>query len=295
MSGLELYDGVLMLLALLVLHLELSGEDDLTDTENVDEEIGPTYEPDGFLDIFDGTEDDDSAIAVDGAPATFYDLKAGNDSLETTEGADLAYGGSGDDVLAMMGGDDQASGGSGNDAIFGGTGNDALWGDDGDDRLDGSRGADSLFGGDGNDQIAGGADDDVIFGGAGDDILSGDLISSSDNIGRGNDVLDGGAGDDLLMLGDGDIGTGGEGDDQFRVYDQTDPDDPAAHITDFDVEHDRLEVEYAPEDRTAPPPEVGVSYDADNDLTRVTLGGSEVATMAGNIPLNAENVILTEA
>lgn len=295
MSVLELYDDVLMLLALLVLHLEMTGEDDLSDAEDVDEDIGPTYEPDGFLDIFEGTEGDDSAIAVDGTPATFFDLRAGNDSLEATEGDDLAYGGDGDDVLAMMGGNDQAAGGSGNDAIFGGSGNDALWGDDCDDLLDGSRGADVLFGGTGNDQIAGGADDDVIFGGAGDDILSGDLISTSDNIGRGNDVLDGGAGDDLLMLGDGDIGTGGGGDDQFRIYDQTDPDDPVAHITDFDVENDRLEVEYTPEDRTVPPPDVGVSYDTDTDLTRVTLGGSEVATLAGNIPLDAESVALSEA
>lgn len=63
---------------------------------------------------------------------------------------------------------------------------------------------------DGNDILDGGDGNDTIYGQGGDDTLTG---------GRGNDTMDGGAGDDTLNVAQGDVATGGDGDDTFILTD----------------------------------------------------------------------------
>lgn len=263
-----------------------SNEDDLA-----------TAESQASVDFVSGTDGDDDIVAETADTAKTYDLGAGDDTLVATAGDDVADGGIGDDTLSMGAGDDAALGGDGNDNLLGGNGDDILSGEAGDDVIAGHGGDDILSGGLGNDILEGGYGDDTLFGGAGDDILSGDTLNDPDNMGRGIDVIDGGAGNDNIFLGDGDIGTGGEGADIFSVYEIMDPDQPAANITDYDAEMDQLFIQYY---ETADPvtgqvddPELDVSYDADADLTLVTLNGQEIATLSGDARVTADDITLT--
>lgn len=96
-------------------------------------------------------------------------------------GADLLYGGTGNDLLFGDGGDDELYGGEGNDILYGDDyeldpfahGNDYLNGGTGDDELHGHGGADMLIGGAGDDILYGNAGADTLIGGAGDDTLDG--------------------------------------------------------------------------------------------------------------------------
>ena len=82
------------------------------------------------------------------------------------------------------------------------------------DSIDGGAGNDTITGAGGNDTLLGGSGDDRLFGGVGDDSLVG---------GAGNDTLDGGEGNDTLVASQGDIATGGAGDDNFILADNGDP------------------------------------------------------------------------
>lgn len=165
-------------------------------------------------------------------------------------GFEVAYGGSGSDVLTAKGsyedliihggeGYDSLFGGHGGDRISGDNGNDELWGRDGDDvlfggldddTLRGEKGDDQIDGGKGDDNLRGGEDDDWLLGGDGADELSG---AEGDDIldgGSGNDDLDGGIGDDVLLGGLGNdtlrwrrgdaFLDGGEGNDEFYINDK---------------------------------------------------------------------------
>ena len=95
----------------------------------------------------------DSVDAGAGTDTVIIDDPAGVTLDLAAVHAELAFGGSGDDVL-------QTSGTSGV----------LLYGGGGDDRLQGGQGDDGLYGGEGNDLLLGGAGDDVLDGGAGDDL-----------------------------------------------------------------------------------------------------------------------------
>lgn len=91
----------------------------------------------------------------------------GNDGM--TNGADIAFGKGGDDIIKGLGGADELFGGSGkdllagfsgDDVLEGGKGKDELSGGDDDDKLDGGKGKDRLDGNDGNDVLKGGKDAD---------------------------------------------------------------------------------------------------------------------------------------
>lgn len=102
--------------------------------------------------------------------------------LEGGLGADLIYGGDGNDTL---------DGGAGNDILYGEMGNDTLLGGDGHDRLFGGGQSDILRGGSGNDILDAGEQGDVLFGDAGDDIYIGGQGGDTYHIGRngGNDSI----------------------------------------------------------------------------------------------------------
>ena len=98
---------------------------------------------------------------------------AGNDTIYSGYGADLADGGCGDDLIVGYG----------------------VLADDNPIRSAQARdsdGADTLSGGLGNDTLLGGGGTDVLRGGAGDDVLVG---------GTGADVLTGGGGADIFRFG----------------------------------------------------------------------------------------------
>ncbi len=71
----------------------------------------------------------------------------------------------------------------------------------------------------GDDTLSGGDGDDVLFGEAGNDLLSGDAGNDELHGGTGADTLSGGAGNDTLFAAQGDVVTGGDGDDLFILTD----------------------------------------------------------------------------
>lgn len=265
-----------------------------TDTAD-DEDDGPEFQPDNYTDIVMGTSGDDMLSAQTYEADLAYMLAEGSDTLVATAGDDFVDGGAGNDVLILSNGDDVGLGGDGADVLVGGDGDDEIHGQGGDDDMQGNDGDDTLWGGSGNDTLAGGEGDDMLFGGSGDDVLTGGSIDAVDD--DGFDVLDGGEGDDVLILGAGDLATGGEGADEFHVYDIESADAPPAEITDFEGATDAIHVLYHPTsdpDTGAPEvPEIGVSFDADADETVVTLNGQQIATLAGNAGITVADVVLT--
>ncbi|MFS4438740.1 calcium-binding protein [Paracoccaceae bacterium GXU_MW_L88] len=101
-------------------------------------------------------------------------------------------------------------------------GNDHLTATMNDDVVLGHRGNDKLIGLAGDDLLRGFQDHDVLIGNYGDDTLRG---------GQGRDRLIGGAGDDVL--------TGGHGRDVFVFRDNDRGED---HVTDFNLDHDRIAI-----------------------------------------------------
>ena len=104
-----------------------------------------------------------------------------------TDGADVIWGGPGDDKIYGGLGNDIICGGPGDDLIHGGRGNDWIEAGSGTDRVFGDLGDDHLTGGPGNqDEVSGGLGIDTVNGGAGnEDIVRGDY---------GYDRMDGGPG-----------------------------------------------------------------------------------------------------
>ena len=159
--------------------------------------------------------------------------------------AGRAEGGAGDDIIQAAASDFaglEATGGTGNDTLSGADRADTLDGGDGADIINGGGGADVLTGGAGDDTISGGAGADTASyigtvavsvnlavtaaqdtGGAGVDTLRSieNLIgSSSPDVLTGsasNNVLDGGLGGTEFDPGQGDVLTGGAGNDTYVV------------------------------------------------------------------------------
>ena len=151
-------------------------------------------------------------------------------------GADVLYGGAGNDWIFAGAGDDLADGGADNDILFGEAGHDVLDGGTGNDVLNGDaidegtpaglagnlHGSDWLDGGDGNDTLTGNGGADDLFGGTGDDELAGDdnttpgQYHGADHLDGedGNDKLWGNGGDDELVGGDGNDHLEGDYDSQ---------------------------------------------------------------------------------
>ena len=150
--------------------------------------------------------------------------------IETKIGADVVLGGAGDDTIDAGVGNDLVAGEAGDDLIFGNGGDDYLGGMDGDDAVTGGSGADEILGGAGNDTLSGFVTDRAA--------ATNDPTSTPNP--DGPDTLNGGIGDDELWLGQGDLGTGGDGADLFNIDHRGDFDDGTRQIADFDRETDAL-------------------------------------------------------
>lgn len=161
----------------------------------------------------------------------------GNDWIFGGSGSDTLSGGVGQDVIFGSDGFDLIYGGGDNDALHGEAGSDFLSGDDGNDTLQGGSGnlagstetgADTLDGGAGNDNLAGYGGDDLLFGGDQNDTIYGDhantyLVPSTLH---GNDTLYGGSGVDKLIGGGRDDYLDG-GDSSDILYGDGDPSESA--------------------------------------------------------------------
>ena len=205
----------------------------LPSAHNLGQAIEPLLPPFGELPVEDLQVDHPSQLVAYDYGAYTYGTntwivgQAGDDQLIGTANRDFIVGLGGNDWLNGRAGDDGLNGAAGDDTLIGGAGDDVLLGGDGDDTLSGQAGNDSLWGEAGDDRLNGGA---------------------------GQDDLKGGSGDDVLIDADvGDRFTGGSGRDEFRLGNGRLPDGPKITIfsplpdftiTDFDVEQDRLNLNF---------------------------------------------------
>lgn len=103
--------------------------------------------------------------------------------------------------------------------------------------LDMGAGNDAASGGRLSDVIQGGSGADTLSGGGGGDYLYADDANSASASDEDVDFLDGGAGADYLYFGNGDVATGGSGEDIFTLRQDLDGN---ATITDFDSNADTI-------------------------------------------------------
>lgn len=82
----------------------------------------------------------------------------------------------------------------------------------------------------------------------------------------------------------------------LAVYDLTDPATEAAYLDGFDATEEAIRIEYLPsfdpETGFLTEPELAVSYDADLDLTTISLDGATVAELDGDAGLSAADIEL---
>ncbi len=257
-------------------------------------------------DILNGMDGDDTLHGKNGSDT--LNGGDGDDDLFAGVGSDTLNGDDGNDTLLGGDGLDTLMGGAGNDDLFGGEHVDNLHGGEGDDLLSGGGGADALFGDAGNDTLKGGLGQDVLVGGEGEDTLEGGsgadevygLEGVFDNLSvedggivasgfRGSeanaaaDELFGNAGDDVLYIGNGDVATGGEGDDLFALGTWLE-DGNDARIADFDVTTEEIVIAYGADDGLP-----AVSFNEVGSGVEIIVNGDTVALVNG-VGLNAANI-----
>lgn len=298
---------LMLFMSTLAIDLGLFDKDDPTpaDAAPTDpplEGSDPVAEPGNFdvslySNVVNGTEGDDALTAGQESALAWF-LEAGNDSLDASDGNDYASGGIGDDTLSLRGGRDLAYGDDGNDRIDAGIGFDTVFGGAGDDSLTGNGGNDSLFGDEGNDEIGGGSGADTLVGGAGDDVLfglsSGLSTADSATAADGVDLLFGGEGNDRLVLGPGDIGEGGAGDDLFEIDNKHAELTDVVRVTDYSA-GDQLSVSYEPvHDAQGAEivPIISLMQNSDNTGTLIMFNDTPIADIIGSQALTASQISL---
>lgn len=222
---------------------------------------------------------------------------------------DLIFGGRGEDTLGGGDGMDELYGDSSNDVLFGGDDADYLYGQAGHDLLVGGHGDDTLVGDDGDDTLFGGftnfdgsvagqtdhtaetfyalgqlteLDPNLANNGTPEEILASPIFANFDttdvlNAGTetGQDVLEGGPGDDLLVLGAGDNGSGGAGEDTFVLIADSSTNEPIV-LSDYDHTEDMLIIDY---DASGPAPTVSLT-DVGSSSVNLLLDGQVVAILS---------------
>uniref|UniRef100_UPI000AED86BF calcium-binding protein n=1 Tax=Leisingera sp. F5 TaxID=1813816 RepID=UPI000AED86BF len=204
---------------------------------------------------------------------------------------------------------DIAYGGAGNDSISGDGGIDVLFGDGGDDTLDGGTWDDDLIGGDGADVLNGGAGNDALSGvNLTRDLTPEEIASLRDqdegatlegvgfsNAADGADTLDGGAGNDFLLMGAGDTGTGGEGQDDFSLYMSQDA-TGVITITDYTAGEDVVQLVFDNGSETVNADDYSVENDAETGDALILQQGEVVARLQGaGDTFTADDLVLIDA
>jgi len=213
----------------------------------------------GAFGLFEGDEDEDDTSKSDPhKPHEPDPTPVERTQIIGTAEADEITGTAGNDLIFGRADADRIDGAEGNDLLRGGADDDTIFGNLGNDVANGNRGADLILGNRGNDILDGSDGGDLLFGGLGEDQLSGedgdDFLDGGYHTSRpltfeeaeavlrnGGDLPDGvtevfddkrpdrvfgGFGDDVLVLGDGDLGGGGPGNDTVFVLDDTLQQDP---------------------------------------------------------------------
>lgn len=133
--------------------------------------VGNHYAQAGLMNPYDDPENQrqvealDLAFAADdGLPVREKFGTLGNDTMQGTPAADIAYGGYGNDTM---------QGNQGADTLYGWAGDDLLWG---------GKDADILIGGDGNDTLSGDLGNDTLTGGPGADLFAFGRDGGTDHI-----------------------------------------------------------------------------------------------------------------
>lgn len=196
-----------------------------------------------------------------------------DDHLFGTALDDALYGNDGNDTLIGSGGNDWLEGGAGNDSLIGGEGDDTLIAGSGDD---------TLLGGLGNDLLIAGAGTNVLMAGAGDDTLVGYA---------GPSILNGGEGNDLLQAAAGNMLSGGDGSDIFRLADSIGG--AVVEILDYTAGEDQIQVAY---DRATGIPDLSITFDPDlPDQAEIRLSGQIVAIVVNAASLTSDDIVLLAA
>ena len=209
---------------------------------------------------------------------------AGDDLLGGHDGDDTLQGGTGDDRLFTSAGDDVGLGGEGNDKIFLGDGDDTTLDSAG---VAQDAGDDFIRGGDGHDMLVDAQGHNLIHGDLGHDtIITIDGLnpdgSVSDTDTGTADTIHAGYGNDSLVGDDGDVMTGGEGDDNFVVATASTAPGAPAVITDFDFRDDLFSLVFL--DGSPADPTVRFEFDAETKLMHAFVEEQEVATLYGLTP-----------
>ncbi len=171
--------------------------------------------------IVEGTAGDDT---IDGS----YTSDPDGDRVENGDGNPLNPGTAGGD-------NDSITAGAGNDSVAAGSGNDTIRGEAGNDTISGGAGGDVIDGGLGDDLVDYTTSDaavtvDLSTNSAAGGHATGDILIGIDGVigsafndslvgGTGSDTLIGGAGDDTIHVAQGDVVSGGDGDDYFTLED----------------------------------------------------------------------------
>lgn len=252
------------------------------------------------------TEEEDPILINLGEDVTVFEGTDAKEQVEANALDNLLYGAGGNDLLGGGEGDDTLMGGEGDDRLFGSPGDDIGLGGDGNDRIFLGDGDDTTVAEDGEAQDAG---DDFIRGGAGSDTiidsmgsnqifgdLGADRIVTVDGLQADGtlsgeeqintpDTVHAGYGNDTLIGDNGDILTGGGGDDTFVVVTPLNTPGAPAVLTDFDLRDDLFSIVFMdgmPED-----PTVHFAYDTDTGLLHASVGDQDIATLYG---LTADDV-----
>ncbi len=250
---------------------------------------------------FDGSESDGGG--TDPSVEELFETAEGED------GNDTIMGTNNDDLIGGADGDDDITGRAGDDILFGEDGNDLIKGRSGQDLILGGTGDDLLLGGQDDDYILGGADNDTLRGAEGDDILVGantqigdpgpeDLFTQDGRLFVGNtqytaptqpesNELYGEEGNDLLLLGEGDIGSGGSGNDAFEIGEWVSDETNVPEVTDFNPTEDVLVVRY--DSGTSEPT---ITVDEQNGVHNVYSDGRLVAQVTSTNAFSASDVQL---
>lgn len=260
----------------------------IIDTDSDDAETDAAPQTDDLVEST-ATGETLTTVIQPGAP----DFNGGPDAdrVEGTDGPNAISGGVGGDFLQGRGGDDTLDGNSGNDTIYAGDGDDSAVGGPGNDRIflgdgddestpiddpDADRGNDFIRGGAGQDGIIDLNGSDTIFGDADSDVIA---AFGSANTPDAPDTIDGGAGDDALFGDNGDVMTGGTGEDIFSIIRPINTTPETVVITDFDVVEDTLAL-FVPEADSATET-VDLRFDPTENALRAFWRGDEVAVLNG--------------
>ena len=249
---------------------QLSEDNDDSDDPNAPPEEYDIYTDETIL-------GDDAPNSIDaGAGDDFVDAMGGNDRVVFDEGDDEGTGGAGDDVLFGGPGDDLLTGGPGDDEVFLADGDDASFNvTDTDPPLD-----------EGDDLIRGGAGDDLIVDNMGSNTLYGDTgrdhLDATDAPGTDTpDALFGGYGRDILLGDDGDVMSGGAGDDAFVAW-TSDPGAEIVTVSDFDPESEIIFLDFDI-DTFGPLDDSDLTHEVleDKNALMLSVAGKEVALLEG--------------